>query len=162
MSLSGAPDLSALFGKIAPAYNYSLLLNHLRHQFRHLGDVAFGYRLAECLKFLYLRSRSGRGFIPLASEVDEFWHEIILQTREYARLCACLPSGQFIHHNSVSISEETQHLGQAAVVENLLRWIPQYVAEFGPFTEETAHYWMIIQLLQKEFAYTLEELNTIQ
>jgi hypothetical protein len=157
--MSVVNDLTALFAKIAPEYPCQPLLAHLNMKFAALPAPEYQLRVSECLKFLYLRSKSGRGFIPLSHEVDEIWHEIILQTREYQRFCECLPSGEFIHHNSITVNDEAASLSNQAVVKDLLRWIPEYVAEFGPFSADAARYWMIIRLLQEDFDYTLDEIN---
>ncbi|QTR04077.1 hypothetical protein J7S33_03550, partial [Saccharothrix algeriensis] len=45
----------------------------------------------ECLKFLVIASEADPLFIPMTREVDEVWHELILQTHFYAELCARLP-----------------------------------------------------------------------
>lgn len=154
-------NLNSLFKKIAPDYNHQALLAHLTAKFSHLEPGEFEIRLSECLKFLYLRSLSGRGFIPLAGDVDAIWHEIILQTREYAAFCQALPGGQFIHHNSISLEDHAEKVTKEQEVLRLLEWIPAYVQHFGNFTKETARYWVIVKLLECEFHYTLDDINQL-
>jgi hypothetical protein len=153
--------LEQLCKQVAPSYNFQPLLAHLRDKFSLLSEQEFSLRLAECLKFLYLRSLTGRGFIPLAGEVDDVWHEIILQTREYAKLCQALPGGSFIHHNSISLEDHAEQISNQQAVKNLLEWIPSYVNHFGDFTAQTAKYWVMIKLLECEFGYTLEDINQL-
>ncbi|WP_367607748.1 hypothetical protein [Legionella sp. W05-934-2] len=153
--------LASLFKQIAPDYPYQALLAHLSAKFSQLDTNEFELRLSECLKFLYLRSLSGCGFIPLAGEVDAFWHEMILQTREYAAFCEALPSGEFIHHNSISLQDHAEKITKEQEVMRLLEWIPAYVQHFGHFNEETAKYWVIVKLLQCEFHYSLDDINQL-
>jgi hypothetical protein len=54
-------------------------------------------RVAEMLKFLIL-VRNFPGNIIFGKEIDEIWHLWVLQTREYAVLCAALPGGEIRHH----------------------------------------------------------------
>lgn len=154
-------DLNTLFCTVAPSYSSAPILSHLKKTFSTLTKEEFDVRTAECLKFLYLRSVSGRGFIPLSSEVDEIWHAFILQTQSYADFCQALPSQTFIHHNSISIEDYTKQVSRERSVERLLEWIPAYIKHFGQFTEKAASYWMIIQLLKKEFNYSLDEINAL-
>lgn len=159
--MSYQQQLSLLFNQIAPEYDASHIIEHLRHKFPMLDDQEFVNRAAECLKFLYLRSISGKGFIPLSGDVDEVWHEFILQTREYQTFCESLPGKDFIHHNSIRMAEHAEQVSKKETVRNLLEWIPSYVKHFGPFSETSAKYWMIIQVLQQEFDYSLDQINQL-
>lgn len=153
--------LQGLFNTIAPSYRPQPILTHLASTFSDLPENDFLIRCEECLKFLYLRSVSGRGFIPLSGEVDEIWHAFILQTKAYADFCNALPGKTFIHHNSISIEDYTEEVTPEISVTRLLEWIPAYTKHFGPFTEEAAAYWMIVQLLINEFQYSLDEINAL-
>lgn len=42
-------------------------------------------------------------------EIDEFWHNHILYTREYARDCECI-FGKFLHHDPSLPDEDVQVL----------------------------------------------------
>jgi hypothetical protein len=153
--------LPELFKIVAPDFDFKPILSHLEKTFSALEYEEFKSRTNECLKFLYLRSCSGRGFIPLSGEVDDIWHAFILQTKEYADFCHALPGKTFIHHNSISIEDYTEEVTKEVSVQRLLEWIPAYIEHFGPFTENAAKYWMIIQLLQNEFDYNLDEINQL-
>jgi hypothetical protein len=154
-------ELSVLFSNVAPQYSAKPMISHLREKFNAISEQEFSLRVGECIKFLYLRSVSGRGFIPLAGEVDDIWHEFILQTREYARFCQMLPGKCFIHHNSVAFDTHADKISNQQAVKNLLEWIPAYVKAFGDFTQITASYWVIVKLLQCEFDYSLEQINQL-
>ena len=154
-------DIAALFSRVAPSYEASSMISHLREKFQHISDEEFCLRLGECLKFLYLRSVSGRGFIPLSGDVDDIWHEFILQTREYALFCQALPGQSFIHHNSIAFDKHAKKISNHQAVANLLEWIPAYVKSFGQFTDKTAGFWVIVKMLQCEFGYSLDQINQL-
>jgi hypothetical protein len=146
---------------LAPTFYWESVNRFMRHQFASLDDALFELRYREMLKFLYLRSKYGKGFIPVTQAVDEMWHEFILQTQAYADLCAALPGQHFIHHNSVALHEYADERGHDEVIEDLLTWIPHYVQHFGPFTSEAASYWMIVNFLQEEMHLALSDINQL-
>lgn len=115
----------------------------------------------ECLKFLYIASMSKGVFIPLTKEVDEIWHEMILQTKFYQELCASLPGHRFIHHESIGLNGYAEIVGPGASVAKFLEWLPKYAELFGEFTKETAKYWVIVQFLQNELNMSLDEINQL-
>src|SRR5438067_1674776 len=53
----------------------------------------------EYRQFLYLiASNPGQTVVPWSQDLDDFWHEHILNTQKYARDCETIMGG-FIHHN---------------------------------------------------------------
>jgi hypothetical protein len=50
----------------------------------------------ELLKFLSLCTQSDQALAP-SNAVDEIWHEMVLHTKDYARLCN-EQLGRFVHH----------------------------------------------------------------
>ena len=118
-------------------------------------------QMEECLKFLFIMSERNRGFIPLTSEVDEVWHELILQTMEYAELCDALPGRKFIHHQSLAFKDYAAERSESEVVDEFLSWIPAYVSRFGPFTPERAKYWSFCRYLTDTLGLSLQQLNAI-
>jgi hypothetical protein len=123
-------------------------------------------RLLECLKYLYLVSLYPQlmkeQFFPLTQEVDEIWHYLIIQTREYIDLCQRLPGTMFIHHKSLPFGDHIQtRLNRKGVIEELLLWIPLYHRHFGPFESETAEHWKIISFLHHKLKLTWKELENL-
>ena len=54
---------------------------------------------AEYRQFLYLiAANPGQTVVPWSEAMDDFWHEHILDTRQYEADCLAL-FGQFVHHN---------------------------------------------------------------
>lgn len=97
-------------------------------------------QVTECLRYLYLVSRHhdrlGGLFLPVEQDIDEIWHYLILQTREYRALCEeRLPGQFFIEHRSIAYEDYQQEPGREQALEEALRWIPLYCQEFGPFDE---------------------------
>ena|SRR3990167_4300956 len=153
--------LIELFEFAAPTYDATYILSHLEKKFSNCDTLKLKVMIAEFVKFMYLRSQYNKGFIPLKGDIDDIWHEFILQTMEYEKFCQALPSGKFIHHNSLHLEEFSLGKEKKEVVRDLLMWLPNYYRHFGEFTEENAEYWMIVGFLQKERKLSLEEINQI-
>lgn len=123
--------------------------------------------LEECLRFLYLRSENpalkGR-FIPVCDDTDQIWHYLIIQTRFYSELCKNLPSGDFIHHESVSFDQylenQNNYKDRSLIFSGFLEWIPLYLRHFGGFTQAGAKYWKIMDVLFYQ-GMSLEEINQL-
>ncbi|MFJ8107304.1 hypothetical protein [Streptomyces sp. NPDC096132] len=137
------------------------IISTLRMRLSGREEREFALQLEECLKFLYIRSIEGSGFIPLVDSVDDVWHELILQTEFYAKLCESLPGGNFIHHRTVAFGDHSRNIGKSEAVRDLLRWIPLYVSYFGPFREEIVDYWMIVRFVMEKFGMSLDEINEL-
>ncbi|MGH4030048.1 hypothetical protein ACQB60_14045 [Actinomycetota bacterium Odt1-20B] len=120
-------------------------------------------QVRECLRYLYLVSRHperlGGLFLPVEQDIDEIWHYLILQTREYRELCEQrLPGGHFIHHRSISYDAYQRSPGRATAAEEALRWIPLYTEAFGPFDEDAVAHWTVVRFLHDELGLSLAEI----
>ncbi|CAM5626979.1 hypothetical protein SRIMM317S_04927 [Streptomyces rimosus subsp. rimosus] len=79
-------------------------------------------QVTECLRYLYLVSRhreqlSGL-FLPVEQDIDEIWHYLILQTREYRQFCEeRLPGRFFIEHRSIGYEDYQQEPGREQAIE---------------------------------------------
>lgn len=124
-------------------------------------------QVTECLRYLYLISRhrdelSGL-FLPVEQEIDEIWHYLILQTREYRALCQeRLPGRFFIEHRSIGYEEYQQEGGREEAIAEALRWIPLYCREFGPFDEGVLPHWTIVRFLHEQMSMSLREISGLQ
>ncbi|GAA3005604.1 hypothetical protein GCM10020229_16840 [Kitasatospora albolonga] len=123
-------------------------------------------QVLECLRYLYLISRHRDAlaglFLPVEQHIDEVWHFLILQTREYAALCERLPGGFFVHHRSIGYEAYQQEPGREVAAEQALRWIPLYCREFGPFDEEATAHWTIVRYLHQQLDMSLAEISSLQ
>ncbi|WP_049797306.1 hypothetical protein [Kribbella flavida] len=90
--------------------------------------------MKECLRFLVIASEAGQRFFPLSKAVDEVWHELITETRDYQQLCAELPTGRFLHHAGITLSE---------------------------YAVDRARHWVICTFLREELGMTLAEINQL-
>ncbi|MCM2389003.1 hypothetical protein [Streptomyces albipurpureus] len=124
-------------------------------------------QVVECMRYLYLISRyrdelSGL-FLPVEQHIDEIWHYLILQTREYVELCETkLPGGFFIHHRSIGYGDYAQEPGREKSIEEALRWIPLYTREFGPFDEGALAHWTIVRFLHQRMEMSLAEISALE
>lgn len=124
-------------------------------------------QVTECLRYLFLVSRHRdrlRGlFLPVEQDIDEIWHYLILQTREYRELCEQrLPGRYFIEHRSIAYEDYQQEPGREQVLEEALRWIPLYCAEFGPFDEGALPHWTIVRFLHEQLGMSLADIAALK
>ncbi|MFI1827520.1 hypothetical protein ACH41E_13875 [Streptomyces sp. NPDC020412] len=124
-------------------------------------------QVLECLRYLYLVSRyrdqlAGL-FLPVEQHVDEVWHYLILQTREYRALCEeRLPGRVLIEHRSIAYGDYQQEQpGRERTVEEALRWIPLYCREFGPFDDGALPHWTIVRFLHERMDLSLPEISAL-
>ncbi|MGW1601968.1 hypothetical protein [Streptomyces eurythermus] len=130
------------------------------------AEAVVRHQVRECLRYLYLVSRHpdrlGGLFLPVEQDIDEIWHYLILQTREYRELCEQrLPGGRFIHHRSISYDAYQEAPGRATAAEEALRWIPLYTAAFGPFDEDAVPHWTIVRFLRDELGLSLARIAAL-
>ncbi|WP_437720506.1 glycine-rich domain-containing protein [Sorangium sp. So ce861] len=142
----------------------------VRHFARTTGEEpAYVERqVIECLRYLYLVSRYPERlaglFLPVEQAIDEVWHYLILQTREYRELCEeRLPGRFFIHHRSLPYEDyqETQPSREQAL-EEALRWLPLYRAEFGPFDEGALPHWTMVRFLSERLGLSLDAIAALE
>ncbi|GHJ03067.1 MULTISPECIES: glycine-rich domain-containing protein [Streptomyces] len=124
------------------------------------------HQVRECLRYLYLVSahpdRLAGLFLPVEQDIDEIWHYLILQTREYRTLCEeRLPGGHFIHHRSIAYGDYQQEPGRETAAEEALRWLPLYVEAFGPFDEDALPHWTIVGFLHAQLGLSLAEISDL-
>ncbi|WP_069161106.1 hypothetical protein [Nocardia altamirensis] len=102
-------------------------------------------------------------FLPVEQAIDEVWHYLILQTREYADLCENrLPGGYFIHHRSISYADYGQQQpSREVMIEQFLRWIPLYSARFGGFDADGGRWWTMVRFLHEEMGYGFAEISAL-
>ncbi|MET9297332.1 hypothetical protein [Streptomyces sp. NPDC003077] len=155
-------DLRALLG--------DALYDEVAAYFADRTDAPRSYverQVLECLRYLYLISRhreqlSGL-FLPVEQDIDEIWHYLILQTREYRVLCEeRLPGRFFIEHRSIAYVDYQEEPGREQALEEALRWIPLYCREFGPFDEGALPHWTIVRFLHQRMNMSLEEIAALE
>lgn len=134
---------------------------HLQARFPQVAEDELQRRINEFFKFIYLQSMNDTGFIPVTQEIDDIWHEYILQTRDYEALCRDLPLQQFVHHQTISLEQYASKRNRKEVVKAMLDWLPNYRKHFGNFTELSAPHWLVVVFLAKELNLTLDQINTV-
>ncbi|MBT2504239.1 hypothetical protein [Curtobacterium sp. ISL-83] len=131
----------------------------VRDRVTERGIECTDQHIIECLKYLAIMSGTTGRRIVVTPDVDEVWHEFIVQTRAYGALCSDLPGKRFIHHESISPDAYATRIGDTEFVDEFLRWVPDYVHSFGPFTEERARHWTVTEFLRSELGMTLADIN---
>jgi hypothetical protein len=118
-------------------------------------------RIEEALKFLHMSSQI-RGSIPVTRDIDEIWHLWILETQEYARLCASIPGSGFIHHRSDAFA---QCCGASPAdldndIEEDAGALANYVLNYGPFEPARVRFWRLADYLTSQGGMTVADLNS--
>ncbi|WP_197419583.1 hypothetical protein [Burkholderia sp. TSV86] len=124
------------------------------------------HAVIECLRYLYLISaypkQLGGLFLPVEQSIDEIWHYLILQTREYRALCeTSLPGRFFIEHRSLPYEEYRQSPSREQVIEEALRWLPLYRNTFGPFDKHSAPHWTMVRFLHEQMGLSLVQIANL-
>jgi hypothetical protein len=72
-------------------------------------------------QFLYLIAMNpGETVVPWSQDLDDFWHENILNTAKYAKDCEAI-FGQFLHHNPHLPEGTPAHTKAAATTQKMYR-----------------------------------------
>ncbi|WP_448389279.1 hypothetical protein [Microbacterium aurum] len=137
------------------SYYIEMVLSRIEDRPRETTEEQF----VECMKFLAITSATSGRRIAVKPEVDQVWHELILQTASYAELCRALPGAKFINHESISPRGYFNRVGDREFVRELVQWIPDYVHNFGPFTARSASFWTVADFLENEIGMSLEQIN---
>ena len=121
-------------------------------------------RICELLKFL-LMAEHCHGTILFSEAVDEIWHYWILQTRQYAELCACLPLRRVVHHSSADYpptrGATMLTLGDDREIDRVFSFFSSYVTNFGRLTDKSLEYWPPAEKMMHFGNWSLEEFNDI-
>jgi len=142
----------------------------VRHFVRTTGEepTYVERQVLECMRYLYLISRYPERlaglFLPVEQAIDEVWHYLILQTREYRELCEeRLPGRFFIHHRSLPYEDYQQSQpSRERMLEESLRWLPLYREEFGPFDEGALAHWTMVRFLNQQMRLSLEDIAALE
>jgi hypothetical protein len=133
------------------------------------GEPPFVERqVLECLKYLYLISRHPERlaglFLPVEQAIDEVWHYLILQTREYRELCEeHLPGRFFVHHRSLPYEDyQGGQPDRERMLEESLRWLPLYREAFGPFDEGALPHWTMVRFLHERMGLSLADIAALE
>jgi hypothetical protein len=76
-------------------------------------------------RFLILLQKHLPELLVPTREIDEFWHNHILYTKQYTRDCLAV-FGHYLHHEPASETQDDQHL-----IDGFLVTKQYYFAEFG-------------------------------
>lgn len=145
--------------QLCDAYLSPAMLHYFRKKILHLTDAELQARIEELLKFLGIATFCS-GAIPVSRDIDEVWHYWILQTQEYEALCSSLPGGKFIHHTSNDYVEYfDKDVGRHDNLRLDVKMLATYFANYGPFEESRAKYWLLASHLIERHGWSVEQLN---
>jgi len=158
MTLGGLSMETA--GPLSAALLDAPMAHYFRRKFAELSEDELTCLIEETLRFLFI-SHECRGSIPVSKDVDEIWHAWILQTQEYMALCEKLPTGRYIHHSANDyLSFFDPLVGTHDGLEQDVKMLALYVANFGPFDERRARHWLLARHLLQRCRWSASELNS--
>ncbi len=135
------------------------MAHYFGRRFADLADDELQLRIEETLRFLFI-SHECTGAIPVSKEIDEIWHAWILQTQEYMALCEKLPTGRYIHHSANDyLSYFDPLVSERDSLEQDVRMLALYGANFGPFDERRAAHWLFARHLVQRCGWAVSTLN---
>lgn len=117
-------------------------------------------RIEELLKYLNMAVHC-IGELAVSREIDEVWHHWILETAEYANLCAKLHGRIFLHHSSYDYEEyiDRDKANRRIDLKFDLSILSSYVLNYGPFEESRLKYWPFAGLLMDRLQWDVDQLN---
>jgi hypothetical protein len=114
-------------------------------------------RIAECLKALVLMNP---GPVLFSEDIDTIWHYWIMQTDQYAQLCADLPGGGFRHHSSNDYpGGEPDAADKAGEGDRVVGHFVSYVAVFGAIEPDRLRFWPPLASLMESLGWDLPRMN---
>lgn len=132
---------------------------YFERKFASLPAAELRLRHEETLRFLFI-AHECTGAIPVSREIDEVWHAWILQTQQYEALCRRLPTGEFIHHSSNDyLVWFDPAVGNGNPLDQDVKMLALYVANFGPFEAPRAAHWLLARHLIDRHGWTVDDLN---
>lgn len=117
-------------------------------------------RTEELIKYLNM-SVYCNGDIPFSLAVDEVWHYLIMETKEYFALCAKLHGKGYIHHTSSDYQEYTQRdiKSKKPDFDRFMNILVAYVHNYGPFEADRTKYWPFVERIMESFEWDVAQLN---
>lgn len=138
----------------------SKIAQKIRTKFSKIAEESFKIHLRELLRFFVISADFEEGiFFPGDELMDQMWHELIVETNLYFHICSNIGRGEYIHHNSIELSEYVELKGKDYVIKEQLRWLVSYNKKFGPLTVESSEILPISQMILERLNLTLVELN---
>ncbi|AJQ97205.1 hypothetical protein YC6258_05175 [Gynuella sunshinyii YC6258] len=98
----------------------------------------------------------------MCAEVDEIWHEFILQTSEYKTFCEeYLPGRRFIHHSSISKEDYQKDfdISDRQFFEQQMSWLGYHNIFFGDYRETEMDHWKCTDFLYNSLNLSIDEIN---
>ena len=131
----------------------------IRSKFGNWPEDKFILVLSETLKMISICIWTERAFLPCNGDVDQMWHELILETRTYRMLCEAIRPGKFLDHTGISFSEYQRLLSPKEIESIQLSILASYFASFGDFTPETLPYWIFAKEISERMEWSIVQFN---
>jgi hypothetical protein len=118
------------------------MIKYFQNKLKGLSKDTIILRSCEVIKFLYI-SNFSLGPVPFNQDLDDIWHLLVMQTKEYEQLMQKLPHKKFIHHNSYEYEPpEILSSAEEKIEKNRqVSYFVSYVHNFGPIAENVLEFY---------------------
>lgn len=135
-------------------------LEKLRKKYPSAGEAEFWIALRELIRYLHLTCYAPHGlFFPGTRLMDDLWHSLITETKEYQTFCHKLRPGSFIHHSGIKYDDYTTKIGSQQIHVEEASWLTSYINAFGKIDEHAFECLLMAKAIAKNINFSLAELN---
>ena len=127
-----------------------------------IAEASFDGFFNSFLKYIFMSSFLPTTQLPVCLEVDEIWHEFIIQTVEYEIFCKnYLPGSRFIHHSSISkeLYQSTYKVDDEKFFIDQMHWLGYHYYYFGAYLRYEIPHWKCTEFLSKTVGLSLDDIN---
>lgn len=136
-------------------------LKQIEKKFKVVPPKELAIALRETVRFLYVCAYSPHSvFFPGNKLIDDLWHALITETREYREFCDRLRPGRFLDHSGMPFDEYLKNLSTEQIHEEQMSWLVSYANAFGPMDEDAFACLSLAQELCGRIKSDLQGLNT--
>lgn len=136
-------------------------LQNLKSKFSHEAERTLWISMRELVRYLYMATYSPHSlFFPGTKLIDDIWHAVITETKEYQKLCDRLRPGTFLHHSGIKYDDYSKKIGAKEVHVEQASWLSSYVKAFGRIDAEAFDCLLMAQAMASSMNLDLEQLNS--
>jgi hypothetical protein len=120
------------------------LIGYLIRKCSNLSHEDVVLRTCEVLKYLYF-GKYGLGPIPFNQDLDDIWHLLILQTKQYREITEKMPHKRFINHSSTEydLPKPLDDVQRRQELNRQISYLVSYIKNFGPISESAIQFYPV-------------------
>lgn len=116
----------------------SFFLEKIGSKFKLVPDDELFVASRELVRYLYLVAHAPHGVFFVGNGlIDDLWHALIIETREYRLFCERLRPGSFLEHSGLKFEDYLRQKPAKEIRDEQLSWLASYFHNFGPLDDAT-------------------------